>query len=312
VNFNRLIEGLEKILRRLIREDIDIELSFAADLGWVKADPGQLEQILLNLMVNARDAMPTGGKITIETANAEFDRQFVRSHDGAVAGSYVMFAVKDSGAGMSKEVKARIFEPFFTTKERERGTGLGLATVYGIIKQTGGYILVDSRPGEGSTFRVYLPRTEESPATFANSIPCSEIRGTGTLMVVEDQRDVLNLVEQTLRECGFSVLTAGNPEEALRRLDDEAETIDLLLTDIVMPGLSGPQLADRLKKSHPELKVLFMSGYGQFEGKNRFVAEKGTAFLAKPFSPRALVTKVHELLGIGVAEAESSTSAATP
>jgi PAS domain S-box-containing protein len=295
LDLNRLILDLEKILRRLIREDIEIILSLADRLDMVKADPGQAEQIFMNLLVNARDALPAGGKITVETANVELDQAFVGIHERAIAGNYVMMSISDTGTGMTKEIRERVFEPFFTTKEQGRGTGLGLATVYGIIKQSGGYIKVDSQPGRGSTFRVYLPRTDETPEANVAFRP-SHTSAAKTVLVVEDDEQVLRLAAAALKSQGYAVLQTQRPEEALKLFKRRGKDIDLLLTDVIMPELSGTRLAARLRKSRPHLKVLFMSGHAQPGEKDALPQDHHSGFIQKPFTTQNLLDKIHQVL----------------
>ena len=296
LDLNELIRGFEKILRRLLHEGILMKINFAADLGRVKADPGQVEQILMNLIVNARDALPRGGNITIETANAELDEAFALRHPSAAAGRYVRFSVRDDGPGMDEAVRRRIFEPFFTTKEQGRGTGLGLSTVYGIVKQSAGYIQVESAPGAGSTFNVYLPRTDERQTVLSQGAATAAVTGKATVLVVEDEMEVLRLVETALHYRAYPVLAAATAAEALSLCGSRLGDIDLLLTDMVLPDRSGPELARELRNRRPGLKVLYMSGYGQFHGEETFVDQADRAFLQKPFTPEELTEKIQILL----------------
>src|SRR5204862_2180346 len=284
------VTGTEKLLKRLIGEDIQLTTALAPDLGAVKADPGQLEQIIINLAVNARDAMPAGGRLTIEAANMEMGEVYVRGHAPAGPGRYVMLAVSDTGIGLDEQTKARIFEPFFTTKESGKGTGLGLATVYGIVKQAGGFILVYSEPGRGTTFKVYLPRVDE-PAEPADARPAlAEVRGgTETVLVVEDAASVRLVTRQVLERYGYTVLEAPTGDMALRLAAKHHGPIHLLLTDVVMPGLSGRQLAGQLSLLRSEMKVLYVSGYAD-------TVEPGAAYLQKPFAPEALARRVRDVL----------------
>ncbi|BCR03122.1 hypothetical protein DESUT3_01910 [Desulfuromonas versatilis] len=298
IDVNNLIRGLEKILQRLIREDIELIWSLPEQTGCIKADPGQIEQILINLVVNARDAIEDLGKITVKTLNKEFDESCAARHPGLSPGSYVMIAVGDTGKGMSEEEQCHIFEPFYTTKEQGRGTGLGLATVYGILKQSGGYILVESAPGQGSTFKVFLPRTE-SPETLQRDDPAPEPPGSRkNILVVEDEVEVLNIVSRMLEEYGFAVQKADTPDQALKIF--QPRRVDLLITDMVMPTMSGAQLAARLKERDPGLKVLFMSGYGEFHGENLPRSNGEQFFIQKPFSPEKLISLVNRILGSGI------------
>ncbi|AJE03200.1 histidine kinase [Geobacter pickeringii] len=297
ININHLVKNIEKMLKRLIRENVILNTRLADEIGMVKADPGQVEQIIMNLVVNARDAMENGGIVTIETGEAVFDDLFVAENRGALAGNYVMLAVHDNGIGMSEEIKRKIFEPFFTTKAQGRGTGLGLATVYGIVKQSGGYIQVLSESGKGSSFRVFLPR-EEAAADAAGARSRHEgPRGSETILVVEDEVGVLNLAARTLRSRGYNVLQAGSPESAVEIFRQNRDRIDLVLSDVVMPDKSGPKLAAEFREQSPGLKVMFMSGYTEESIVPQEIAHDRTAFILKPFSPDDLAGRVRELLG---------------
>jgi len=281
VDLRAILAGTEKLLRRLIGADVHLATSLAPDLGAVKADPGQLEQIIINLAVNARDAMPGGGRLTIEAANMVVE---------ARPGRYVMLAVSDTGIGMDEQTKARVFEPFFTTKESGKGTGLGLATVYGIVKQAGGFITVDSEPGRGTTFKVYLPRVDEPVApAIARPAPAEPRRGTETVLVAEDAPSVRLVTRQVLERYGYTVLEAPTGDIALRLAAKHHGPIHLLLTDVVMPGLSGRQLAGQLSLLRSEMKVLYVSGYAD-------TVEPGAAYLQKPFAPEALARRVRDVL----------------
>lgn len=294
---NTLVADMEKMLPRLIGEDIDLKLILAPTLGQVKADPGQLEQVLMNLAVNARDAMPDGGKLTIQTDNAEIDASFVREHPGAIAGNYVMLAVTDTGTGMDPETQAQIFEPFFTTKGRDRGTGLGLATVYGVVKQSNGYITVESEIGKGSLFTIYLPRVEQHTVAPVKSIPEPlDYRGSETILLVEDAEPLRKLAGLFLVENGYHVFAAANGSEAQLVASQISGPIHLLLTDVVMPGINGRVLAERLAPSHPGMKILYMSGYTDSFIAGHGVLEPGVHLLRKPFTEEVLVRKVRELL----------------
>lgn len=297
INVNLLVRNLEKMLKRLIRENVILNTRLEESIGMVKADPGQVEQIIMNLVVNARDALEYGGIVTIETADAELDEAFVRENRGAIAGSYVMLAVHDNGTGMTEEVKRKIFEPFFTTKAQGRGTGLGLATVYGIVKQSGGYIQVSSEPGHGSQFRVFLPRENSEAHTDHDRTRLAGPRGSETVLVVEDEHGVLNLAVRTLRGRGYNVLQASSPSAAVEIFRQNRAMIDLVLSDVVMPDRSGPKLAEELRELYPELKILFMSGYTDDSIVPQELTGDRTAFILKPFSPDALASKVREILG---------------
>ena len=297
LDLKAIVTGTEKLLRRLIGEDVQLTTALAPDLGAVKADPVQLEQIIINLAVNARDAMPTGGRLTIEAANVEMDEVYVRSHAPARPGHYVMLAMSDTGIGMDEQTKARIFEPFFTTKERGKGTGLGLATAYGIVKQAGGFIWVYSEPGRGTSFKVYLPRVDEpvEPAV-ARTATAEPGRGTETVLVVEDAASVRMVTRQVLERYGYAVLEAPNGDTALRLAAKHHGPIHLLLTDVVMPGLSGRQLAEQLAQLRPDMKVLYVSGYGDSAVVHHGILEAGVAYLQKPFTPESLARRVRDAL----------------
>ncbi len=298
VSLNTVIEGLQKILRRVIGEDIELTTTLAPDLGAVRADVGQLEQVLMNLAVNARDAMPTGGKLTIETANVEHDPDYAREQEAAAVSRFVMLAVSDTGIGMDEATKARIFEPFFTTKELGKGTGLGLATVYGIVRQSGGFIWVYSEPGMGTTFKIYLPQVDAvAAAAAATAAPGASRRGTETVLLVEDAAAVRAVTHQALARQGYTVLDAPNGAEALRIAASHPGPIHLLLTDVVMPGLSGRQLSDQLARLRPDTKVLYTSGYTDDAVVRHGVLESGIAYLQKPFTVDGLARKVREVLG---------------
>ena len=290
------VAGTEKLLKRLIGEDIQLATFLAPDLGVVNADPGQIEQIIINLAVNARDAMPAGGRLPIEAANVDMDEEYVRGHAPAGPGRYVMLALSDTGIGMDEPTKARIFEPFFTTKEAGKGTGLGLATVYGIVKQSGGFIWVYSEPGRGTTFKVYLPRIEEPAEPAAAPTATVELRGTETVLVVEDAPSVRMVTRQVLERYGYTVLEASNGATALRLAAKHHGRIHLLLTDVVMPGLSGRQLAQQLAQLRPDLKVLYASGYTDNAILHHGILESGIAYLQKPFTPETLGRSVRQVL----------------
>jgi two-component system cell cycle sensor histidine kinase/response regulator CckA len=297
LDLNNVISNIEKMLRRLIGEDIEFRTELAADLGQVKVDPGQIDQIIMNLAVNARDAMPQTGKLTVETENVELDESYAQNHLSVNPGRYVMLAVSDTGIGMDKETQARIFEPFFTTKESGKGTGLGLATVYGIVKQSGGHIWVYSEKGQGTTFKIYLPRIEES--TEAEEKPASSretFTGTETILLVEDDEMVRQLTHQILELSGYIVLEASNPAEALRLHEAYKDPIHLMITDIVMPGMSGRELAQQLAQKGHQVKVLFISGYTDNAIVHHGILDEGTHFLQKPFTPDSLTRKIREIL----------------
>lgn len=297
VNLNTLVRNVERMLRPLLGERIQIVLETSSELGAVKADPGQVEHILMNLAVNARDAMPRGGTLTVTTSNAELGQEFRRKHPGASPGRYVMFSVADTGTGMDAHAMTHLFEPFFTTKEPGKGTGLGLSMVYGIVKQSGGYITVESEIGRGSRFRVYFPRVEgveESPALEAPGSARSS--GTGTILLVEDEAAVRSLVETILTADGYNVLVAESAEDAVQLCHNQGAAIDVLLTDVVMPGVSGPELAKNLLTLQPGLRVIYMSGYaGEYLDGEGMGADRA-ALLQKPFTAAALEEKIREML----------------
>jgi PAS domain S-box-containing protein len=294
LDLNTLVGNMEKLLQRLIGEDVELRTACAPDLGAVRVDPGQVEQIIVNLAVNAREAMAHGGKLTIETRNADLDPAYAEEHFPAKPGAYVLLAVTDTGIGMDAATKSHMFEPFFTTKEK--GTGLGLATVYGIVKQSGGYIWVYSEPQRGTAFKIYLPRVAEAPEPLTSGPEPLSLRGTETILLVEDDNMVRALTVRMLEARGFTVLSAAHGEEALRRLEDHAGSINLLVTDVVMPGLSGRDLATRVAGLRPDIKVLYLSGYTDDAIVRHGVLEPGIAFLQKPFTPDSLVRKVREVL----------------
>jgi signal transduction histidine kinase/ActR/RegA family two-component response regulator len=290
---------LKEMLARLIGEDIALVTNIAPGLGHVKADRGQIEQVVMNLAINARDAMPQGGHLIVETANVDLDEEYVRRHMGARPGPHVMLAVSDSGVGIAREHQRHIFEPFFTTKEQGKGTGLGLATVYGIVKQSGGYIEVDSEPGRGTIFRIYLPRVDAAaPAADRAGRPAAPDGGTETILLVEDEEGVRELARDILRTSGYTVIEARNGAEALLLGERHQGPIDLLLTDVVMPRMSGRELAERMGPLRPDLSVLYMSGYTDDAVIRHGVLKSGTAFLQKPFTPRALVQRVRDTLDL--------------
>ena len=296
LDLNVVVAEMDKMLRRLIGEHIALVAVLQTDLGRVRADPNQIEQVIVNLAVNARDAMPDGGKLTIETANVDLDETFAQAHLGSVPGAYSMLAVTDSGAGMDATVRAHLFEPFFTTKEVGKGTGLGLATVYGIVKQSGGYISVYSEPGHGSSFKIYLPRIETPDTSPAAPQKGGAARGSETVLVVEDEPAVLTLSRRALEAQGYVVLAASDAAAALQVVERHGGTIHLLLTDVVMPGMSGRDLADRLAAQRPGIRVLYMSGYPGDAVVQHGTLPSGSAFLQKPFSPDGLARKVRDVL----------------
>ena len=305
IDLNDIMLNLDSLLRRLIGEDIEVLTIPASGLGSVKADPGQIEQVIMNLALNARDAMPVGGKLTIETSNAELDEAYIGEDRPVEPGSYVMLAVSDTGQGMSPEVQSRIFEPFFTTKEVGKGTGLGLATVYGIIKQTGGYIWVYSEPERGTTFKIYFPRVEQPAQTLGvEKRPNGVQRGSETILLVEDDPQLRQLSSSVLTHCGYKVMLASSPEEGLAITRANLREIKLLVTDVVMPRMNGRQLAEQILRIAPEVRVLYISGYTNNAIVHYGVLESGLWFLPKPFTLAALVAKVREVLDAEVGAAQ--------
>ena len=297
LDLNSLIGNFEKILRRLIGEDVVLKTELAPALARIKADPGQIEQIIMNLAVNARDAMPTGGRLTIETDTVLLDESYPRKAVGVPPGLYVLLAVSDTGCGIDAETQKRIFEPFFTTKEAGKGTGLGLSTVYGIVKQSNGFIWVYSELDRGTTFKIYLPAVDEDVQTAeTESRPVQQRTGVETILLVEDAAPLRALTNKVLELSGYTVLAAGNLDEALKVAEARDWTIHLLLTDVIMPGGSGPDVADRLKERCPDLKILYMSGYTGTTMAHQGILRSGSPLLQKPYSPDALLQKVREVL----------------
>ncbi|RJR22302.1 MAG: response regulator [Desulfobacteraceae bacterium] len=296
LDLNEQVRNLEKMLRRLIGEDIALDLALAEDLPPVLFDPGQLDQVIINLAVNSRDAMPKGGKLLIETSAVELDKAYAAAHTGASPGEYVLLAVTDTGCGMDKETAEKIFEPFFTTKEKGKGTGLGLSTVYGIVKQSGGNIWVYSEPGKGTTFKIYLPQTEEKQKTREKIVASQEISGGEHILVVEDEESVRNLIKSALTRLGYSVTLAANGGEALLLVEEKGLKPDLVITDVVMPNMGGKELIDRLRRTYPGLGALFMSGYTDNAIVHHGVLDQDTPFIQKPFTLQELGRKVHEVL----------------
>ena len=297
LDLNTLLRDMDKMLRRVIGEDIELVTHLSDDLGSVKIDPGQIEQVVMNLAVNARDAMPSGGKLTIETANVELDETYARSHLAVKPGPYVMLSMSDTGVGMTPKVRERVFEPFFTTKEKDKGTGLGLSTVYGIVKQSGGNIWVYSELGKGTTFKIYLPRVDEPLEEIRKEVLKDELpSGNETVLVVEDAEEVRKLILKILERQGYRILEASNGDDALLLHERHGCRIDLILVDVVMPGMSGSELAKRLMSLYPKMKVLYMSGYTDNAIVHHGVLEKGVNYIQKPFTMDGLTRKVREVL----------------
>jgi CheY-like chemotaxis protein len=297
LDLNTLLRDLEKMLRRVIGEDIEMVIQLAEDLARVRADVGQIEQVIMNLAVNGRDAMPNGGKLTIETANVELDESYARSHADVKPGHYVMFSVSDTGVGMTPEVRERIFEPFFTTKEKGKGTGLGLSTTYGIVKQSEGHIWVYSVQGKGTAFKIYLPRVNEPLEEIRKEVLKEELpRGNETILIVEDEEEVRKLATKILERQGYRILETFNGDDALLSCERCKSPIHLMLTDIVMPRMSGSELAKLLKPLYPEIKILYMSGYTDNAIVRHGVLEKGVNYIQKPFTMEGLARKVREVL----------------
>ncbi len=299
LDVNELVANLGKMLRRLIGEDIQLTMVLGSKLDRVKADPGLLEQAMINLAVNARDAMPQGGRLTIETKEAELDEGYLLGHPGAQPGRYIVLAVTDTGCGIDPGIQNQIFEPFFTTKEVGKGTGLGLSMVYGFAKQSGGYVTCDSQPGKGASFRLYLPCIAEgvvASEVARRGVEVPQILSPKTILLVEDEEAVRNLAQLVLQRCGYDVLVAANGRQALKIAEEHPAPIHLLVSDVVMPELTGSQVAVALRPVHPETKVLFLSGYMDDAMIRHRILESRAAFLQKPFSPPHLASKVREVL----------------
>ena len=296
LDLGEVVERMSTLLQRLIGEDVELVTRRRGDLGSVRADPAQMEQVIINLAVNARDAMPRGGQLTLELANVELDETFAHSHAGMTPGPYVVFSVTDTGHGMDEDTKARIFEPFFTTKEAGKGTGLGLPTVYGIVKQSGGFIWVYSEPGHGTTFKIHLPRVDQAPERLSpRPGQAAAGQGTETVLLVEDEDALRALLREVLESLGYRVLEAGLGAEALRIAREHRGPIHVLLTDLVMPQMTGRELADRLSCLRPDLKVLFMSGYGVGAAPRQEIPPDG-AYIEKPFTADAMGGAIRALL----------------
>ncbi len=296
IDLNEILAGMDKLLPRILGEDVEVVSIPGAQLRRIIADPSHIEQVIMNLVVNARDAMPTGGRLTLETKNVVFDEAYSEQHLGVKPGPYVLLAVTDTGLGMDKETQLRIFEPFFTTKERGKGTGLGLSTVFGIVRQSGGSISVDSEPGVGTTFKAYFPSSEKEADEIRKAASPPVLTGTETILLIEDEEHVRAVSRAILARNGYTVVEVGSPAEALEVCEKPSKTIHLVLTDIVMPKMSGPELGKRLRSSRPEIKLLYMSGYTDDTIIRHGMLDPTTAFLQKPFTPEDLLRKVRDVL----------------
>ncbi|MEO8193453.1 MAG: ATP-binding protein [Gemmatimonadales bacterium] len=296
VDLNGTVDGLTKMLKRLATRNIELSCVLTPNLWPVTADATELERVITNLVLNARDAMPGGGKLIIETSNVEIGSEYVAGHADIVAGPYVLLAVTDTGVGMSREVRERLFEPFFTTKEKGKGTGLGLSSVYGIVKQSGGFVWVYSEPGIGTTFKIYLPRGDEQPPRAVSTPARNRTVGAETILLVEDTEEVRRVAARILRRNGYRVLEAANGAEALSLCDSEPVPVDLIVTDIVMPTMGGAELAERIRKTQPDARILFTSGFTENAAVRQSFMQPGEAFIEKPFTPASLAQKARELL----------------
>lgn len=297
LDLNELLFNMEKILHRLIGEDIDLIAAYADNLKYVKADPSQLEQVILNLVINSRDSMPHGGRITIETDNVHLEKTIVEGDEQIQAGTHVMLAISDTGVGIDEDTKTKIFEPFFTTKEKGKGTGLGLSTVYGIVKQSGGSIIFSSIPGEGTTFKVFLKAVNEEVKHQLDQHKTSDqLSGDETILIVEDEEAVLDLMTKVLEQHGYNILLASSAEEAIKLVNNLDEPIHILLTDIVLPGANGRELSEQIIRSKPDIKIIYMSGYTDQAIGDQGVLDENTDYIQKPFSPFFLLKKIREVL----------------
>jgi two-component system cell cycle sensor histidine kinase/response regulator CckA len=307
LNITDVLYELRHLLERLIGENIKLDVVHGRDLGLAKVDQGQLEQVIINLAVNARDAMPGGGTLTIRTANFRQERALRRGHEVMPPAEYVLIEVADTGVGISKDNLARIFDPFFSTKELGSGTGLGLSTVYGIVKQTGGFVFVTSTPSRGAVFEIYLPRYEAPDGALparpdaAEPAAVKDLTGHGTIMLVEDDDPVRIFGARALRNKGYTVIEAKSGEGALDLIRSATEKIDLLITDVVMPRMDGPSLVREVREIHPDMKVIFISGYTEDAFRQRLDSDSDIDFLPKPFSLKQLATKVRDVIGVGMA-----------
>ncbi|MGB2621312.1 MAG: response regulator, partial [Candidatus Acidiferrum sp.] len=299
MNLNGVVEDMGKLLPRLIGEDVELGIRTTPDLGAIRADASQMEQIIMNLAVNARDAMPTGGRLIIETSNAELDRTYNSAHPIVKPGRYVLLAVSDTGTGMDADTQAHIFEPFFTTKEQGKGTGLGLATVYGVVKQSEGFIWVYSEVGKGTSFKIYLPRVDQTEDKSIAMAPLADVpRGTETILLAEDEQDVREVAREFLESGGYTVIEAQSGAEALRLAAEHKGAIDLLVTDMVMPGMTGKELARRLQHQHSGISVIYMSGYSEQTAAETARVDPDMRLLTKPFSRGSILRAVRESLNV--------------
>jgi CheY-like chemotaxis protein len=299
ITLNGVVADIAKLLKRLIGADIELHTCLSPDPGSVKADPSQIEQVIMNLVVNSRDAMPDGGRITIETGNVVLDEAYGRTHVGVAAGPYVMLAISDTGHGISEEVKAHLFEPFFTTKDRGKGTGLGLSTVYGIVRQSGGVIWVYSEVGQGTTFKIFFPRTDEPWQRTERGRPSVEegiATGEETILLAEDEAVVRQWVAEALTKQGYDVIAASSPAEAIELAQRYDKPIHLLLTDVVMPGMSGRELASRIRAVRSDIRVLYMSGYTENAVVHHGILDPNVVLLQKPFGEEMLSRKIRDVL----------------
>jgi signal transduction histidine kinase len=307
LDLNDTVREMEQMLTRVLGENVQLTTHLDLTLGMVNADPGQVQQVLMNLALNARDAMPSGGKLRIETSNATLDATYMKQHGATEPGEYVMFAVRDTGVGMDRETQARIFEPFFTTKENGKGTGLGLAMVYGIVKQSGGYVWVYSEPGQGTTFKVYLPRVDQSVRPIhRDAVRIDDLRGTETVLLVEDEEPVREVSARLLRRAGYTVIEACDGNNALAAFNDNKRSIDILVTDMMMPGMGGRELARAVRASSREMPIVFMSGYTDDEELRKSLLDSRSAFIEKPFTPELLLAKLREALASNNKVAQSA------
>jgi CheY-like chemotaxis protein len=298
IYLNDLVRNIEKMIRRLIGEDIELKIVLAQDIGRIFVDPGQIDQVIMNLVVNARDAMPTGGKLLIETVAVDLDKTYAEKHPSVKPGKYVLLAVTDTGCGMNTEILNLIFDPFFTTKKEGQGTGLGLSTVYGIVKQFGGYIWVDSEPGQGTTFKIYLPQNETKQEVVSKK--CKKVDrsvdGDKHILLVEDEESLRKLMKSILSRLGFKVTSVADGKEALLLVEEKGLKPDLILTDMVMPNMSGKELVDCLRKNCPDLKVLYMSGYTANAIVHEEVIDHSSPFIQKPFTIDDIKAKIRNVL----------------